>query len=171
MRHDTRCSRRNKVTALRKIEMKPSKKRGKARDVIRLKTFLPYRLTLLAHGLSLGTGDLEAGRHQLTVQEWKVMAIVADYGPLMPADIRRHGTQDKSTISWAIKRLQHRGFLIRQPKDGDGRTFEVCLSDAGWDYYGAIAPKARRLYRDAAKRLSRAEIATLRRLVDKLGPI
>ena len=89
---------------------------------------------------------------------------------VLPAEIRRHGTQDKSTISWAIKRLQQRGFLIRQPRDGDGRTFEVSLSEAGWAYYGAIAPKSRRLFRDAAKRLCRAEIATLRRLLDKLDP-
>lgn len=148
----------------------PKTESRKARDVIRLDSFLPYRLSLLAHALSLGTAELEAGRHQLTVQEWKVMAIIADHGPLIPAEIRRHGTQDKSTISWAIKRLQQRGFLIRQPRDGDGRTFEVSLSEAGWAYYGAIAPKARRLFRGAAKRLSRAEIATLRRLLDKLDP-
>ncbi|HEX7007135.1 MAG TPA: MarR family transcriptional regulator [Alphaproteobacteria bacterium] len=149
----------------------PKTSQRRPRDIIRLKSFLPYRLSLLAHRLSLGNADLEAGRHRLTVQEWKVMAIIADHGPLMPADIRRHGTQDKSTISWAIKRLQQRGFLIRRAKDGDGRTFEVRLSEAGWAYYGAIAPKSRRRFRDAAKRLSRAELAQLRRLVDKLDPL
>jgi DNA-binding MarR family transcriptional regulator len=149
----------------------PKKTRGAKRDVIRLRSFLPYRLTLLAHRLSLGAADLAVGRHALTLQEWKVMAIVADYGPIMPAEIRRHGTQDKSTISWAIKRLQQRGFVTRQPRAGDGRTFEVSLSEAGWEHYRAIAPKARRLDGAARKRLSRAEIATLRRIVDKLDPL
>jgi DNA-binding MarR family transcriptional regulator len=141
------------------------------RAVIRLKSFLPYRLTLLAHRLSLSAAELDVRGHPLTVQEWKIMAIIADYGPIMPAEIRRHGTQDKSTISWAIKRLQRRGFLVRQPKAGDGRTFEVSLSGTGWRHYRAIAPKARRLNDAAMNRLSRAEIAALRRIVDKLDPL
>ena len=145
--------------------------KGSKRDVIRLNSFLPYRLTLLVHRLSLGIADLDVRRHALTMQEWKVMAIIADYGPIMPVEIRRHGTQDKSTISWAIKRLHHRGFLKRQPKVGDGRTFEVSLSEAGWQHYRAIAPKARRRNSDVMKRLSRAEIAALRRIVDKLDPL
>ena len=138
------------------------------RDVIRLDDFLPYRVTVLAHRLSLTAADLLAARPRLTLQEWKVMAIVADRGPLTPVAIRRRGTQDKSTVSWAIKRLKRRGLVATRPKDGDGRTFDVALTEPGWKYYGAIVPKSRRRAAATLGRLSPAEARTLKRLVDEL---
>jgi DNA-binding MarR family transcriptional regulator len=143
----------------------------KSSDVIRLEEFLPYRVARLDDSLLIKNSNLHVGRHWLTTQEWKVLSIAADYGPLTPAEIRRRSTQDKSTISWAIKRLEKRGFLVRKPAKGDGRTFQVALGKAGWTYYGAIVPKARTLERDALKALTRAELKEFRRLVEKLTPI
>jgi DNA-binding MarR family transcriptional regulator len=146
-----------------------TKKRGSG-DVIRLEEFLPYRVARLDDRLLIKNSDLQVSRHRLTTQEWKVLSIVADHGPLTPADIRRRSTQDKSTISWAIKRLEKRGFLVKKPAKGDGRTFQVALGKAGWTYYDAIAPKARALERAALKALTRAELKEFRRLVEKLTP-
>jgi DNA-binding MarR family transcriptional regulator len=146
-----------------------TKKRG-SRDVIRLEEFLPYRVARLDDRLLIKNSDLQVSRHRLTTQEWKVLSIVADHGPLTPAEIRRRSTQDKSTISWAIKRLEKRGFLVKKPAKGDGRTFQVALGKAGWTYYDAIVPKARALERAALKVLTRAELKEFRRLVEKLTP-
>ena len=137
-------------------------------DVIRLEEFLPYRVARLDDRLLVKNSNLRVGRHRLTTQEWKVLSITADHGPLTPAAIRRRSTQDKSTISWAIKRLEKRAFLVKQPANGDGRTFEVALGKAGWSYYDAIVPKARKLERDVLKALTKAELKEFRRLVEKL---
>jgi DNA-binding MarR family transcriptional regulator len=137
-------------------------------EVIRLEEFLPYRVARLDDRLLVKNSNLRVGRHRLTTQEWKVLSITADHGPLTPAAIRRRSTQDKSTISWAIKRLEQRAFLVKQPAKGDGRTFEVALGKAGWRYYGAIVPKARKLERDVLKALTTAELKEFRRLVEKL---
>ena len=145
-----------------------TKKRG-ARDIIRLEAFLPYRVARLDDRLLIKNSDLQVGRHRLTTQEWKVLSIVADSGPLTPAEIRRRSTQDKSTISWSIKRLEQRGFLVKKPTD-DGRTFQVALGRAGWAYYDSIVPKARELERAVLKALTRAELKEFRRLVEKLTP-
>ncbi len=143
---------------------------GKAEGPIRLNRFLPYRLSLLAGHMALPAADLQTGDHRLSVQEWKVMAIVADLEPVTPVEIRRHGTQDKSTISWAIKRLVDQGLLAKRPAPADGRTFEVLMSEAGWRYYRTVAPKARARARDIFKALDPAELRELGRLVDKLLP-
>jgi DNA-binding MarR family transcriptional regulator len=142
-----------------------TKRRG---DVIRLEQFLPYRVARLDDRLLIKNSNLQVGRFRLTTQEWKVLSIIADHGPLTPAAIRRHSTQDKSTISWAIKRLERRGFLLRKPSTFDGRTFEVALGRAGWSYYDRIVPKARALEREVLKALTRAELREFRRLVEKL---
>ncbi len=144
-----------------------------ARDasIEHLERFLPYRLSLLAHHLSLSSADLVFGRHTLTVQEWKVLSIVADLGPLTPYEIRRHGTQEKSTISWALKRLHERGFVKRSRNHADGRTFTVQLSQRGWACYRSLIPKARHRAQCLLAVLTKKEIAALDRIVDKLdGP-
>jgi DNA-binding MarR family transcriptional regulator len=147
-----------------------TKKRG-SHDVIRLDTFLPYRVARLDDRLLIKNSDLQVGRHRLTTQEWKVLSIVADSGPVTPAEIRRRSTQDKSTISWSIKRLEQRGFLVKKPTADDGRTFRVALGGAGWTYYNAIVPKACELERVVLKALTRSELKEFRRLVEKLTPV
>jgi DNA-binding MarR family transcriptional regulator len=142
-----------------------SNRRGAA---IRLNRFIPYRMSLLVHRLTLANSELYTAHHRLSVQEWRVLSIIADSGPLVPAEIRRMGTQDKSTISWAIKRLQHRGFLSRQPRPHDARTFEVLLSDQGWRYYRSVAPIARRKAGVVLQKLTRAERNELHRILTKL---
>jgi DNA-binding MarR family transcriptional regulator len=142
-------------------------KRG---DVIRLDKFLPYRVALLDDRLLIKNSNLHVGPYRLTTKEWKILSIIAAYGPITPAEIRRRSTQDKSTISWSIKRLQQRAFLVKKPTPGDGRTFAVALGKVGWAYYDAIVPKARALEREALKALTRAELKEFRRLVEKLTP-
>jgi DNA-binding MarR family transcriptional regulator len=137
--------------------------------VIRLDRFLPYRLAQLSDRLLIKNSELEAGGYRLTTQEWKVLAIIASYGPLTPADIRRHSTQDKSTISWAIKRLSRSGILRKTAAKNDARTFRVSLGAAGWRYYRLIVPQALKLERDVFKSLSRKETAEFRRLIGKLA--
>jgi DNA-binding MarR family transcriptional regulator len=145
-----------------------AKRKTGARNAIRLDQFLPYRFSLLGHRLSLGTADLRARHHRLTVQEWKVISIVADRGPVTPVEIRRRGTQDKSTISWAIKRLKQRGLIATAPRARDGRTFDVTMTEEGWHFYEALMPVARRRAAQGLRALSTAELRTLQRLVDKL---
>ena len=144
-----------------------AKKHG---DVIRLDKFLPYRVALLDDRLLIKNSNLHVGPYRLTPKEWKILSIIAAYGPLTPAEIRRRSTQDKSTISWSIKRLEKRAFLVKKPTPGDGRTFAVTLGKAGWAYYESIVPKARELEREVLKALTRAELKEFRRLVEKLTP-
>ncbi len=139
------------------------------RDIIRLETFLPYQVARLADRLLVKNSKLQVGSYSLTTQEWKVLSIIANYAPVTPAEIRRHSTQDKSTISWAIKRLRGRKFLSTTRVPGDGRTFRVSLSEAGWRYYARILPKARKLERDNLQVLTMTEATQLRRLMAKLS--
>jgi len=148
--------------------VRSKKQRG---GVIALDKFLPYRVARLDDRLLIKNSNLHVGRYRLTTKEWKILSIIADFGSMTPAEIRRRSTQDKSTISWSIKRLEQRAFLVKKPTLGDGRTFQVALGKAGWAYYDAIVPTARKLERDALKALTRAELKEFRRLVEKLTPI
>ena len=147
---------------------RPAKKTA-ARRAIRLDKFLPYLFSVLGHRLSLGNAELAANGHRLTVQEWKVISIIADRGALTPSEIGRHGTQDKSTISWAIQRMKRQGLVATKSKARDGRTFEVEMTERGWDLYEALATAARRRAKDGFAGLTGEEMRTLTRLVAKVA--
>jgi len=135
---------------------------------IRLAEFLPYRFGALGHRLTLSEVELRASPVPITLQEWKVLAIVADSGPVMPLEIGRLGTQPKATVSRLVARLLEIGLLGRRPKAGDGRTFELSLTDKGWRVYGELVPHARRLEAMIAAALSFREREALEQLIGKI---
>lgn len=147
---------------------RPSSK-TKAHRAIRLDKFLPYLFSMLGHRLLLSNAELEADGHRLTAQEWKVISIIADRRSLTPSEIGRFGTQDKSTISWAIKRLKKRGLIATGPRASDARTFEVSMTPRGWALYETLAPRARRRAAEGLAALSPEEMRVLTRLVTKLA--
>lgn len=148
--------------------MTGGRKLRRARDILELDSFLPYRVAALAQRLSRDIEEGQRRAHKLAVKDWKVMQVMALYGQLHPGDIRRMGTQDKATISRAIKCLLDRGLVAKHPRPGDSRTFEVAFTEAGWAVYEAIVPKVRRRQDEVLSALSAAEAKELRRLMDKL---
>ena len=139
-----------------------------ATGAIRLADFLPYRFGALGHRLTLSEAELRESPVPVTLPEWKVLAIVADRGPVMPVEIGRLGTQPKATVSRLVARLVEIGLLGRRPKTGDARTFELFLTDQGWRVYGALAPRAWALEAKIAEALSPRERGTLAHLIGKI---
>lgn len=138
------------------------------RVVLKLDSFLPYRLSVLTQKISQTIAEAYARAHRLSTPDWKVISLLANHGPILPAEIRRFGTLDKAAISRALKRLTQRGLVVRKKRPQDGRTFEVTLSDLGWRLYGEIVPEAKRKEDAILAELSEAERAELLRLLDKL---
>jgi len=148
--------------------MSRAKGRRRARDILELETFLPYRLSVLAQRLSRDIEERQRRQHKLAVKDWKVMQVMAAHGELLPADIRRLGTQNKAQISRALKCLLDRGLVAKQPRPDDSRTFGVSLTEAGWAIYEAIVPRMRDRQQKILATLSAAEAKELRRLIDRL---
>jgi len=142
--------------------------RSRATEAIRLAAFLPYRFGALGHHLTLSEAELRASPVPITLPEWKVLAIIADSGPVMPGEICRLGTQPKATVSRLVARLLEIGLIARRPKAGDGRTFELLLTEKGWWVYGGLAPRARQLEATIDAALSPRERATLEHLIAKI---
>jgi DNA-binding MarR family transcriptional regulator len=148
--------------------MRKAKNQGRGRDILDLGAFLPYRLSVLAQRLSRDIEERQRRQHKLAMKDWKVMQIMAVHGELLPADIRRMGTQNKAQISRALKCLLDRGLVAKQPRPGDSRTFGVSLTEAGWAIYEAMVPRMRARQDELLGGLSAAEAKELRRLLDRL---
>jgi DNA-binding MarR family transcriptional regulator len=148
--------------------MRKGGKRKRGREVLDLGGFLPYRLSMLAQRLSREIEERQRRLHKLAMKDWKVMQIMAVHGELLPADIRRMGTQNKAQISRALKCLLDRGLVAKHPHAGDSRTFGVSFTEAGWSMYEAMVPRMRARHDKILSGLSAAEARELRRLLDRL---
>lgn len=148
--------------------MRKAKNKGRGREILDLGAFLPYRLSVLAQRLSRDIEERQRRQHKLAMKDWKVMQIMAVHGELLPADIRRMGTQNKAQISRALKCLLDRGLVAKLPRPDDSRTFGVSLTDAGWAVYEAMVPRMRARQEEILGGLSAAEAKELRRLLDRL---
>lgn len=135
---------------------------------IDLNHFLPYRLSIAANKVGRAIAAIYQGRHGLQQQEWKVMSLIATFGPLRSADLTAHGTLDRMTLSRVLDRLDTRGLILRERNTADQRTYVVALSPAGWEIYRAIVPAALARAAEMMACLTEEEAAVLFRAFDKL---
>ncbi len=64
----------------------------------------------------------------LQSNEWRVLVLVADNGPMSNAELCERMAQDKGQVSRAISAMVDAGHVLREPR---GRAIRVSLTDAG----------------------------------------
>lgn len=83
-------------------------------------------------------------------------------------DLNKHLLLTQPSISRLVDRLTARGLLRKEPDALDGRGTVVCLTDAGYALFRAVAiPHSESIVRQMAS-LTPQELATLTELTDKL---
>jgi len=128
-----------------------------------LQRFFPYRLARLAEAVSQATAQVYNERFNLTRDEWRVLAGLADSPEVKTALVLERTTLDKMRISRALASMEKSGLIGRAPDPHDGRGQLVRLLPAGRALYRKIVPmvQAREEY------LLGALDATERELLDK----
>lgn len=135
-----------------------------------LNAFLPYRLSTLTNRVSRAFAALYSARFDLTVPEWRVMAVLGQEPGLSADQVCTRTEMDKVTVSRAVARLLDKGHLVREFDARDRRRSVLALSGAGRSVYRRIIPLGRE-YEDALTGdLSPIERRTLVSLLEKLRP-
>jgi DNA-binding MarR family transcriptional regulator len=144
-------------------------------DELHLERFLPYRLSLLANTVSTAIADAYSARHDMTIPEWRVMAVLAHAPGLSAAEVAERTAMDKVAVSRAVARLLRSRRLRRRQTATDRRRSRLELSAAGREVYGRIAPWALHYERELLKALTPQELrlldVALARLLDKARSI
>jgi len=135
---------------------------------IELERFLPYRLSVLTNLVSGAIADVYQERFNLTIPEWRVIAVLARHPGLSAADVAAHTRMDAVAVSRAVTRLLRAGRIRRSIAVEDRRRSVLCLSVAGAAVYGEIAPIALRYERSLLDGLAAAEITALDSILGKL---
>jgi len=109
---------------------------------LRLQNYLPYRLSVAANAVSRRIARAYEDRFGLTIAQWRLIAVLADEGPLTQQSLCGRTIMDKVTVMRAAHALVRRRLLRRLPNHADGRSHRLLLTRAGQHIYRQIVPLA-----------------------------
>lgn len=135
---------------------------------LELEHFLPYRLSILSNTISQGIADDYQKRYDLSMTEWRVMAVLARYEGLSARQVADRTAMDKVAVSRALARLVEAGRVSRHMDDNDKRRSVLDLTEEGWAIHEVVAPMARAREEEVLQKLSEEERHWLVRILDKL---
>jgi DNA-binding MarR family transcriptional regulator len=138
---------------------------------LELEHFLPYRLSILSNTVSQAIAREYEHRFDLSVTEWRVMAVLARFDTLSAREVAERTAMDKVAVSRALAGLVASARVIRRIHAGDKRRSVLRLSASGWKIHDAVAPLARAQERKLLARLTTEERKSLNQILDKLAPV
>ena len=105
-----------------------------------LQNFFPNRLAVLAEAVSRSVAQVYTERFDLTRDEWRVLAALAECGAMKTVDLIAHTTLDKMPVSRAVTRLEGSGLVAREQDPDDRRNHVLRLQPPGQALVRKIAP-------------------------------
>lgn len=135
---------------------------------LQLEHFLPYRLSILSNTISQTIADDYQRRYDISVTEWRVMAVLARFDGLSAREVAERTAMDKVAVSRALASLVDAGRVNRTTHDDDKRRSVLSLTEAGWTMHDEVAPMARAREREVLAKLDADERVWLERILDKL---
>lgn len=133
-----------------------------------IRDLLSYRIHRLANALSRGAALRYRRDFDVSLMEWRILALLGASAPMTLKRLSREAGLDKSQASRAVAGLVARGLVLRLPGEGDAREVALRLSPGGDRLQQGLMRAARE--RDAALRaaLSDADRAALDRALGLL---
>ena len=136
--------------------------------LIKLESFLPYRLSVLANVTSNAIAAAYEERFGLTIPEWRVIAVLMRHPGLSAREVAEKSRMDAVAVSRAVNRLLRAGRLRRAVAADDRRRSILQVSAAGAAVYRGVAPLALEFERSLLDTLTSADRAALDRLLGAL---
>ncbi|MGH8497033.1 MAG: MarR family winged helix-turn-helix transcriptional regulator [Gammaproteobacteria bacterium] len=141
---------------------------ARSNNSLKLEEFLPYRLSVLSNTVSSAIAGAYAERFELSVAEWRVLAILGRFPGLSAGEVAERGAMDKVTVSRAVARLLKAGRITRRFARSDRRRSVLELSRTGQAVHDKITPLARGYERALLKGLTPDERRRFNATLDKL---
>ena len=135
---------------------------------VNLARFMPYRLSVVTDAVSRSLAAVYADRFDLTRDEWRVLAQLADGAPMKSTELGLRTSLPKMQVSRALARLEADGLVRRETDRADRRNHVVNLTREGRALYARVEPLVleREAYLMAA--LSAEERMALERALEKV---
>jgi DNA-binding MarR family transcriptional regulator len=138
-------------------------------SLLRLREFLPYRLSVLSNTISTRIAGLYDREFGLSIWQWRVMAVIGDRPGISATEIGQLTAMDKVAVSRAIAAMIEMGYLERKTSETDGRRSQLFLTPSGREVYELIVPMALGEEQELSGSLTEEERRELDRLMGKLA--
>ena len=112
-------------------------------SILRLETFLPYRLMVAAEKISLGFSKIYKEKYDLSRPEWRVLASLAQFNRATATEVGAHSSMHKTKVSRAVFVLEKRKWLVRKTDELDRRVEWLELTREGKTKFAALAKLAK----------------------------
>jgi len=136
--------------------------------LLKLASFLPYRLSVLANTVSLTVARLYEKRFGITIPEWRVIAVLGGGCTLSASEVAAATAMERVQVSRAISRMLASGLILRETGGDDRRRADLTLTDKGNAIFQEIAPLAMAYEVELTAALTAEELAHLDHLLTKL---
>jgi DNA-binding MarR family transcriptional regulator len=135
---------------------------------LRLQNYLPYRLSVAANAVSRLIARAYERQFGLKIPQWRLIAVLANEGPLTQQALCGRTVMDKVTVMRAAQGLTRRGLVRRLPNREDGRSHRLALTRSGQRVYRQIVPLALEHEARLLGGLDRDDVERLDRLLRRL---
>ncbi|WP_265502568.1 MarR family winged helix-turn-helix transcriptional regulator [Paracoccus beibuensis] len=102
---------------------------------MRLETFFPYRLAVVAEAFSRKLVEVYGREHGLSREEWRLLFLLEDAGSLDSLQISQRTSLDKVQVSRAASRLEAKGLITRRILTSDRRLRQYAITPAGKELF------------------------------------
>lgn len=128
------------ATATRSRRSEPARAAQAAPAPMRFEDFVSFRLHRLVSVNERAASALYGRLFDLGLNEWRVLAILAERGRLTAKQLAKLTDLDKSRVSRVVAALAARGYLLREANAEDGRSVLLRASPAGLQACQRILP-------------------------------
>ena len=133
-----------------------------------LQQFLPYRMSALTNRISQSLADKYSKRFNISVHEWRILAVLGEESSLSAVAITNKIAMDKVTVSRAVKKLLEKDLLLKNIDSKDQRSHELALSKNGIAMYQKLIPIALEHEKHMLAKLTDKDKKDLLKLLSKL---
>lgn len=130
--------------------------------------FITWRLHLLAKLADQGAAALYASRFDLSLREWRSMAVIGCFAPMALGRVAEMANLDRGHGSRAVESLVQRGLVSRTRSKTDRRGWIVALTPAGRKLFNKVYPHGEARNAQLVECLTAAEYKVVTGALDKM---
>jgi DNA-binding MarR family transcriptional regulator len=108
------------------------------------------------------------GRYGITRREWRLLATLAEHGPLSPSELADLAQLDRARTSRAIGVLVEKGLLRRQVHAADSRRARLTLTSEGDALHAEVFPRVAEINSRLLETLDEPTLEALAEVIDTL---
>ena len=148
--------------------MASAKRKPTPADLLVLEDFLPYRLSILSNRVSRAIATRYADTFDLTIPEWRIIAVLGRRPGLTAKEIAEATEMDKVAVSRAVARLVASKRVQARADAEDARRQILALTSQGESVHARIAPIALAAEEKLLSTLDARERRALDAVLDRL---